>query len=104
LTAFLHLLALRDRHQAEAFGERPERRPTTPEDAQPPKPPSRAEILGACIIFVSFFPPREEALCLICKTLASVFAPVLLRDDIDAASPVSLLGKRQFLLYFMRES
>ncbi|KAH9996233.1 Endonuclease/exonuclease/phosphatase [Russula vinacea] len=80
LTAFLHLLVLRDHHQAEAPSERPERRPTAPEDAQPPKPPSRAEIL------------------------ASVFAPVLLRDDIDAASPVSLLGKRQFLLYFMRES
>jgi hypothetical protein len=28
------------------------------------------------------------------KTTASIFASVLLRDDIDAASPVSLLGKR----------
>ncbi|KAF8491842.1 DNase I-like protein, partial [Russula emetica] len=51
LTAFLHLLALRDRYQAEA--------PT------------------------------------------SIFAQVLLRDDIDAASPVSLLGKRRFLLFFI---
>lgn len=66
MTAFLHLLALRDHHhlEAEAPSERPEKRPAAPEDAQPLKHPSRAEILGECIIFI-FFPHREEALCLI---------------------------------------
>lgn len=76
LTAFLHLLVLRNRHQAEAPGE-PH---TALEDAQEHSRPSRAEIL------------------------ASIFAPILLRDDIDAASPVSLLGKRRFLLFFIGES
>jgi len=77
VTAFLHLLALRDNnHQAEAQDERPLQRPLTHENAKP-SPVSRAEIL------------------------ASIFAPVLLRDDIDAASPVSLLGKKRFLLFFM---
>ena len=33
---------------------------------------------------------------------ASIFAPVLLRDDINAASPVSVLGKKIFLLYFIQ--
>jgi len=80
VTAFLHFLALRD-HQAETPDERPDKRPSTPEDdALPPSTPSRAEIL------------------------ASIFAPVLLRDDIDAASPISLLGKKRFLLLFMGES
>jgi len=75
LTAFLHVLALRERDQAETLNEPP----TAPEDAQPSRP-SRAEIL------------------------ATIFASVLLRDDIDAASPVSLLGKRQYLLFFIGES
>jgi len=80
VTAFLHLLALRDNNdQAEAQDERPRHRPLTHENARP-GPVSRAEIL------------------------ASVFAPVLLRDDIDATSPVSLLGKKRFLLFFMGES
>jgi hypothetical protein len=46
LTAFLHLLALKDRRQAEALSEAH----AAPEDAQH-SGPSRAEILGACIIF-----------------------------------------------------
>ncbi|KAI0292853.1 hypothetical protein BC826DRAFT_1105265 [Russula brevipes] len=81
VTAFLHLLALRDHRQAEAQDERPEKRPSTHENAQPTNnTPTRAEIL------------------------ASIFAPVLLRDDVDAASPVSPLGKKRFLLLFMGES
>jgi len=81
VTAFLHLLALRDHRQAEAQDERPEKRPSTHENAQPiNNTPSRAE------------------------RLASIFAPVLLRDDVDAASPVSPLGKKRFLLLFMGES
>lgn len=46
LTAFLHLLALRDRQQAGVLSETH----TAPEDAQSPRP-SRAEILGACVVF-----------------------------------------------------
>ncbi len=54
LTAFLHLLALKDRHQAEA----PSERHTAPEGVQL-SIPSRAEILGACIL------GGKEVLCLI---------------------------------------
>jgi len=75
LTAFLHLLALKDSHVAEA----PSERHTALEEVQPSRLP-RVEIL------------------------ASIFAPVLLRDDINASSPASLLGKRRFLLFFMGES
>ncbi|KAI0049485.1 DNase I-like protein [Auriscalpium vulgare] len=35
------------------------------------------------------------------EKLAAIFAPLLLRDDIEAPAPVSLLEKRRFLLYFM---
>jgi len=81
VTAYLHLLALKDHHQAETQGERHEKRlPALEDDARPLNPPSRAEVL------------------------ASIFAPVLLRDNVDATSHVSLLGKKRFLLLFMGES
>jgi hypothetical protein len=52
VTAFLHFLALRD-HQAETPDERPDKRPSTPEDdALPPSTPSRAEILGTFLFSV----------------------------------------------------
>ncbi len=64
LTAFLHLLALKDRHVAEA----PSERHTAPEDSdvQPSRRP-RFEILGACILF-----PRRKARCLIINNLNSI--------------------------------
>ncbi|KAH9993326.1 hypothetical protein BJV74DRAFT_373302 [Russula compacta] len=78
VTALLHLLGLKDQTQAEAPDERQEKRLSASlEDARLPNTPSRAEIL------------------------ASIFAPVLLRDDIDASPPISILGKQRFLLFFM---
>lgn len=47
MTAFLHLVALRDHHRAETQGERREKHLSALEgDAQPLNPPSRAEVLG----------------------------------------------------------
>jgi phosphatidylinositol-bisphosphatase len=76
VTAFLHLLTLKSQHQAEVE-ESPEKGVPGLEVTRPANSQSHAE------------------------TLASIFAPILLRDDIDAAFPVSLLGKKTFLLLFM---
>ncbi|KAH8997936.1 DNase I-like protein [Lactarius akahatsu] len=75
VTAFLHLLTLKSGHPAGVTDERPSS--PTLEVTRLTDSQSHAE------------------------TLASVFAPILLRDDIDAPSPVSLLGKKKFLLLFM---
>lgn len=100
MTAFLHLLALKDHRQAETQGERQEERLSAPEDdARPLNPPSRAEVLGT---YQTFFVWEMDYVCL--STQASIFASVLLRDNIDATSYVSLLGKKRFLLLFMGES
>ena len=100
MTAFLHLLALKDHRQAETKGERQEERLSAPEDdARPLNPPSRAEVLGT---YQTFFVWEMDYVCL--STQASIFASVLLRDNIDATSYVSLLGKKRFLLLFMGES
>ena len=101
MTAFLHLLALKDHRQAENKGERQEERLSAPEDdARPLNPPSRAEILGTYQTFFSFGKWTTSAY----QRKASIFASVLLRDNIDATSYVSLLGKKRFLLLFMGES
>ncbi|KAI9513375.1 DNase I-like protein [Russula earlei] len=79
VTAFLHFLASRD--PGESVDKRVRPRPSAEGDDEVALPPtdrhSRAEML------------------------ASIFVPVLLRDDIDATPPVSLLGKTRFLLFFM---
>ena len=101
MTAYLHLLALKDHRQAETQGERQEKYlPALEDDAWPLNPPSRAEVLGTYQTF--FFVWEMGHICL--STQASIFAPVLLRDNIDATSHVSLLGKKRFLLLFMGES
>jgi phosphatidylinositol-bisphosphatase len=74
VTAFLHLLTLNSQHQAEVDKSSEKGHEVT----HPTNLQSHAE------------------------TLASIFAPVLLRDDIDAAFPVSLLGKKKFLMLFMK--
>ncbi|KAH9000715.1 DNase I-like protein [Lactarius hatsudake] len=77
VTAFLHLLTLRSGHPAGVTDENPE--PSTP-----------------ALEVTRLTDSQSHA-----ETLASIFAPILLRDDIDAPSPVSLLGKKKFLLLFM---
>ncbi|KAI9459235.1 DNase I-like protein [Lactarius psammicola] len=77
VTAFLHLLTLKGQHPAEVADESPEQGLPALEVTRPTNSQPHAD------------------------TLASIFAPILLRDDIDAAFPVSLLSKKKFLLLFM---
>lgn len=77
VTAFLHLLTLKSGHPAGVTDESPEPNSPALEVTRLTDSQSHAE------------------------TLASIFAPILLRDDIDAPSPVSLLGRKKFLLHFM---
>ena len=101
MTAFLHLLALKDHRQAETQGKRQEERLSVLEDdTRPLNPPSRAEVLGTYQTFVFVWEKDHISL----STQASIFASVLLRDNIDATSHVSLMGKKRFLLLFMGES
>ena len=92
MTAFLHLLTLKSQHLAKVEDESPEKDSPTLEitDSQ-----SRAETLGA-------FPfARQRLRSSDPSFVASIFAPILLGDDIDTVFPVSLLGKKKFLLFFM---
>ncbi|KAF8273650.1 Endonuclease/exonuclease/phosphatase [Lactarius quietus] len=77
MTAFLHLITLKSQHPAKVGDKGAEKGVPALEVTLPTNSQSHAE------------------------TLASIFAPILLRDDIDAAVPVSLLGKKKFLLLFM---
>ncbi|KAH9020036.1 Endonuclease/exonuclease/phosphatase [Lactarius pseudohatsudake] len=77
VTAFLHLLTLKRGHPAGVTDESPD--PSSP-----------------ALEVTRLTDSQSHA-----ETLASIFAPILLRDDIDAPSPVSLLGKKKFLLLFM---
>jgi hypothetical protein len=53
VTAFLHLLSLKDHHKAQAPDERPEKHSLSLEDdTQPLNSPTRADILGTYDIFV----------------------------------------------------
>ncbi|KAI0061131.1 DNase I-like protein [Artomyces pyxidatus] len=83
VTAFLHLLA----YQAEQRASAAETKAgdSAEEDSE--------DVRTA--VETDSTPSRAEQ-------LASIFAPVLLRDDIEAAAPVSLVDKRRFLLYFMQ--
>ncbi|KAH9077847.1 DNase I-like protein, partial [Lactarius deliciosus] len=58
-------------------------------------PPSSVNVWISVTAFLHLLTPSNLS------TTASIFAPILLRDDIDAPSPVSLLGKKKFLLLFM---
>lgn len=99
MTAFLHLLALKGGHPAEVTDESPEKGLPAVEVSRHTDSRSHAERLGTFLLkFVFFFSSRKSSdrVC-----IASIFAPILLRDDIDAVLPVSLLGKKKFLLFFM---
>ena len=98
MTAFLHLLTLKSQHPAIVGDESPEKGLPALEVSRPTNSQSHAETLGAfpCVCFtqkrLSSFDP---------SIAASIFAPILLRDDVDAGLPVSLLEKKKFLLFFM---
>ncbi len=98
VTAFLHLLTLKSQHPAEVADESPEQGFPALEVTRPTDSQSHAETLGT---FPCAFFTRKRVRSSDPSTTASIFAPILLRDDIDAALPVSLLGKKKFLLRFM---
>jgi len=65
-------------------------------------PPSSVNTWISITAFLHFICRSSQDPVLKARKLASVFAPVLLREDRDDADiPVSLVGKRQFLLYFI---
>ena len=96
MTAFLYLLTIKSEHPAKVTDESPGKGLPALEVTRPTDSQSHAETLGMflCILFVSEKSSDPS-------TTASIFTPILLRDDIDAALPVSLLGRKKFLLFFM---
>lgn len=97
MTAFLHLLTLKGQHPAIVGGESPEKGLPALEVSRTTNPQSHAETLGA--FPCTFCPKRLRSPDP--SIAASIFAPILLRDDVDAGIPVSPLGKKNFLLFFM---
>ena len=99
MTAFLHLLTLKSQPQAKVDSNSEKGLPGL-EVSRPANSQSHAETLGSSSLIFS----RKRVRSSDRSIAASIFAPILLRDDMDEAFPVSPLGKKKFLLLFMHET
>ncbi|KAA1474554.1 DNase I-like protein [Dentipellis sp. KUC8613] len=86
VTAFLHYLATQTERKHEE--EKASLSPTVTEEST--DPPSEISLSLKQVA-----EPSRAA------QLAAIFAPILLRDELNSSSPVSPIGKRRFLQYFI---